>query len=274
MSDNRLSQQMILLMLASLFLSGCIVPQPTPAIVTSSAAENTATVTFTPEAATPTNTPEPTLAPMPSATHTPTPTMTPSPLPTHTLTPSATPTSTPMATPTATPTVTPTPLPDAVVNVKALNVRSGPGTVYDILAGVHQGDDLEVIGQAYECDWLKVIIPQGTQGWVAGGPEYVIRNLPCELIPAEAIPPTPTPLPTRDTRPTVRILIRNNTGGTLHLSLSGPAQYNFTILPGSHTISVVSGSYSYTGRGCGGATKSGTYELSWQTGDWTWWCWP
>ena len=54
---------------------------------------------------------------------------------------------------------------------------------------------MEVIGQAYECDWLKVIIPQGTQGWVAGGPKYVIRNLSCDLIPAAPIPPTPTPVP-------------------------------------------------------------------------------
>ncbi len=163
-----------------------------------------------------------------------------------------------------------------MVNVKTLNVRSGPGTIYDVRAGVHQGDELVVIGQAYGCDWLKVIIPQGTQGWVAGEPEYVTRNLPCDLIPAAPIPPTPTPvpMPTRDPRPTVGILIRNNTGGTLYLSLSGPATYSFTIAPGSHTISVVSGTYSYTGRGCGGATKSGTYDLSWQTGDWNWWCSP
>jgi len=75
-----------------------------------------------------------------------------------------------------------------------------------------------------------------------------------------------------DTRLTVQILIRNDTSGTLYLSLSGPATYNFTLGPGNQNIRVVPGTYSYTGRGCGGATKSGTEVISWLTGDWRWWC--
>ena len=161
---------------------------PSHAELDAQATKIAADVFATQTAEAPTRTP--TVPPTNTPTPTPTSTATPTPNPTNTPTPTPTSTKTPTATPTTTPVITPTPLPDATVNIKTLNVRSGPGTVYDILAGVHQGDELEVIGQAYECDWLKVIIPQGTQGWVAGGPEYVIRNLPCDLIPAAAIPPS------------------------------------------------------------------------------------
>ena len=82
----------------------------------------------------------------------------------------------------------------------------------------------------------------------------------------------PQPIPTPDTRPTVSILIINDTGGTLYLTLSGPAEYSFTLAPGNHYIQVMPGEYSYTGRGCGGAPKSGTTTLSEVTADWRWWC--
>ncbi len=186
MNHRDFLQQMIGLALATLLLVGGCVPAatPTPNRVATGVAEALTVIPTATPTAIATNTPAPTATPTVTSTGTPT--------PSPTNTPTSTPTSikTPTARPTATPTTTPTPLPDAMVNVKTLNVRSGPGTVYDILAGVHQGDELEVIGQAYDCGWLKVIVPQGAQGWVAGGPEHVIRNLPCELIPAAPIPPS------------------------------------------------------------------------------------
>lgn len=92
---------------------------------------------------------------------------------------------------------TPTPLPEAVVQIDTLNVRSGPGTVYDVIGGVHRGDKLRVIGQANGCGWLKVIVSTKPQEWVAGEANYVTLNLPCISIPAALVPPTPTPLPRR-----------------------------------------------------------------------------
>jgi hypothetical protein len=53
----------------------------------------------------------------------------------------------------------------------------------------------------------------------------------------------PQPTPTPDVRPTVSILVINDTGGTLYLTLSGPAEYNFTFTPGNHYIQVVPGEY-------------------------------
>lgn len=184
-------------------------------------------------------------------------------------------------TPTATGTNTPTPTEEykavAVVDTDSLNVREGPGTDYGIVMSVSEGDELEIIGQAYACEWLKIETPEGTSGWVFT--ELVIYDMPCDEIPPAAIPPTPIPPPATDTpKPqdkspgkTVKILIKNDTGGTLTLNLSGPASYNFTFGPGNHTINVVSGTYTYTAWGCGGASTSGTKKLNAGT-EWRFFC--
>lgn len=70
----------------------------------------------------------------------------------------------------------------------------------------------------------------------------------------------------------ISILINNNTGGNLSLKLSGPANFNFNIPPGSHNIDIIPGTYSYTGKGCGGAKLSGTKDLSQPGWQWDWWC--
>jgi hypothetical protein len=201
------------------------------------------------------------------------------PSPTHTLTavPSWTPTPTPTALP---PTSTPIPLPGAIVVIGQLNVRTGPGTAYPVASRVAQGSILEVKGQAYDCRWLEVVTPQEKEGWVSGLETYVTRNLPCDQIPAAPIPPRPTsaasptprPTPTRDTRATVRVPIQNNTGSTLRLTLDGPAHYDFTVSPGLHPRDLVPGTYRYTARGCGSATKSGTITFSPAASQWRWWC--
>jgi len=77
---------------------------------------------------------------------------------------------------------------------------------------------------------------------------------------------------TPDTRPTVSILVINNTGGNLTLTLDGPARYTLTLAPGNQMIQVVPGEYTYTGRGCGGVRLTGTMTLSDRTKDWTWQC--
>lgn len=120
---------------------------------------------------------------------TPTPTFTPVP---PTSTPTATATPKPTATPTHTPTITPTPLPDAIVNNDILNLRTGPGTVYDIIKVMHLGDELDVTARNEASTWLAVITADGTKGWCSA--KYLQLNIPLESIPiATDIPPTPTP---------------------------------------------------------------------------------
>ena len=69
-----------------------------------------------------------------------------------------------------------------------------------------------------------------------------------------SIPVTPTPACSASGS----ISIINDTGGQVTLYLTGPAKYTFYIPNGSQTLSVCPGTYSYTGYGCGGASKNGT----------------
>jgi len=146
-----------------------------------------------------------TATPISSPTPTPTqvlPTDTPTQaLPTNTSTIPAPPADTPtMKPPTPTPTATPTPKPDAVVNTVALNLRSGPGTDYEILGVLKQGDFLQVAGRNLEGDWLKVIAPGGKEGWAARSLLQV--NVDMTGVAIAQAPPTPTPMYTPTPTPT------------------------------------------------------------------------
>ena len=70
----------------------------------------------------------------------------------------------------------------------------------------------------------------------------------------------------------IPILVKNDTGGTLILSISGPGSYNFSIQSGQQNIYVIPGNYNYTARGCGGAVLSGSYDLSKAGDEWRFWC--
>lgn len=82
--------------------------------------------------------------------------------------------------------------PTATVIVESLNVRSGPGTNYNRIGAVSNGDVLTVIGQVNNCNWLQVMTPTGAEGWVSGSSRYVTLNARCADIP-EANAPTPPP---------------------------------------------------------------------------------
>jgi endonuclease YncB( thermonuclease family) len=84
------------------------------------------------------------------------------------------------------------PLPDAVVTADRLNLRSGPGTQYDILGTIVQGSPLEVIGRNPDGSWLVVVTEDGTIGWVFAG--LVQLNINLEDAPPALIPATPTPV--------------------------------------------------------------------------------
>lgn len=49
-----------------------------------------------------------------------------------------------------------------------VNIRTGPGVMYDMLTIVRNGDELEVIGKE---KWYNVRLPDGTVGWIT--PRYV-----------------------------------------------------------------------------------------------------
>ena len=104
----------------------------------------------------------------------------------------------PTSTPTATPTPTPTPAPDAVI-VAPVNLRSGPGTMYDIISTLSPGQVLTVTGRIADTTWLQVITDQMQEGWVVNWANLVTLNLSAEQISIVSTPPPPTepPMPTQ-----------------------------------------------------------------------------
>jgi len=96
--------------------------------------------------------------------------------------------------------------PDAVVNTEALNLRSGPGVVYDNPGLLKRGDLLKVMGRNPAGNWLKVIAPDGQEGWVAC---WLLRvSVDMDDVPVAQVPPTPTPMytPTPIATPTPELL--------------------------------------------------------------------
>jgi len=71
----------------------------------------------------------------------------------------------------------------------------------------------------------------------------------------------------------VNVKIKNDTGGNVWLHLIGPDTYDFTLLSGKSTITVLKGKYTYTAYGCGGGSISGTKQLGGNL-EWRFWCRP
>lgn len=124
-----------------------------------------------------------------------TPTATPSPAPTETPTPTATFTPTPTATSTS-PTVSMS---------RAMNVRAGPGTNYNVIGQASPGDEYPISGKNPAGGWWQIIFG-GQYGWVyaplvtATNPELVqvapsIPTPAATPVPPAPPPPTATPVP-------------------------------------------------------------------------------
>lgn len=71
-------------------------------------------------------------------------------------------------------------------------MRTGPGTDYDILGQLRQGETREIVGATIDFDWV-VIEFRGQQGWLATFLLEVTGDR--NSIPVIAPPPTPTPPP-------------------------------------------------------------------------------
>ncbi len=141
-----------------------------------------------------TRTPAPTFTPVPTVvTVVMIPTQTLTPLPTATFTPSATPTPPPTNTPLP-PTQTPTPVKPQVVAANVVNVRSGPGTNYPVVAQLPANLAVTVVGRNNQGSWWQIQGPDGSTGWVAGSVVQAsnVDNVPVVAAPPPPVPPTPT----------------------------------------------------------------------------------
>jgi len=79
-----------------------------------------------------------------------------------------------------------------------LNIRSGPGVVYDRLGFFLKNSTVQVLGQDPASGWWLVACPSdiaAPQCWVSGGSQYTLGTN-VGNVPVAAVPPTPTPVPT------------------------------------------------------------------------------
>jgi uncharacterized protein YgiM (DUF1202 family) len=120
--------------------------------------------------------------------------------------------------PTTLPTSLPTPLPPPVVEATVptaiiqpaqMNVRSGPGTGFSVVAGVTGGTALEISGAVPTGDWYRVVLASGEIGWVFAslvqvvGPSDTIVTLTQEELPTLPTPDAASAAPAAVAPPVV-----------------------------------------------------------------------
>jgi hypothetical protein len=105
-----------------------------------------------------------------------------------------TPTEAGTATVTATASVTPILTPFITTTVNS-NVRGGPGTVYDVLGNLLEGQSADILGRNSAGTWWVIAFAPGPggQGWIANS--IVTVSGDTSNVPIVAAPPTPTPEP-------------------------------------------------------------------------------
>lgn len=90
---------------------------------------------------------------------------------------------------------TPTPGPGGlVVTALSVNVRSGPGTAYDVIAVVDLDEEFDLTGRNEAGDWWQACCFDGQPGWFFANLVEVENPESVEV--AEDIPPVPLPTPT------------------------------------------------------------------------------
>jgi N-acetylmuramoyl-L-alanine amidase len=90
---------------------------------------------------------------------------------------------------------TPAPAASAIVATGALNVRSGPGVGYSIVAVVGHGDVVTLLGRNATASWVQVQRASGQTGWVNASlvqPTVAISTLPLVETPAGTAVPLAT----------------------------------------------------------------------------------
>lgn len=143
------------------------------------------------------------------------------------------------ATPTPAPTNTPQPTPtlDGVYGTvvsQVLNVRTGPGTNYDVLGQLRQGETIRLIGANLDFSWA-VISFRNTQGWISTAGNLLEIAGDVRSLPFVTPPPTPTPGPTSTaaptTTPSTADLVITSVSPTI-LNWNGSTTVNVTVLNG------------------------------------------
>ena len=96
------------------------------------------------------------------------------------------------------------------MNVDSGNLRSGPSTVYTVVAQLDDGTELVPLERNEDADWFKVEVEgTGEQGWISHtivdinfAPETIAVAQSIPSIQTATSTATPTPVPTSNATPT------------------------------------------------------------------------
>jgi hypothetical protein len=55
----------------------------------------------------------------------------------------------------------------AIVRPATARVRKGPGVEYGLLGGLQQDDQVRILGRNEASDWIKIVMPDGKEGWIS-----------------------------------------------------------------------------------------------------------
>jgi uncharacterized protein YgiM (DUF1202 family) len=113
----------------------------------------------------------------------------------------------------ATPVAGATETPAITVLVRALNVRSGPGTGYPVIASLRQGDQAPIVGRHSASGWWQVQLKSGATGWVSGSPALVRASADTSGVPEIAAPRVPARVPATGKG---LLLFQLSNGGTIY----------------------------------------------------------
>ncbi len=104
--------------------------------------------------------------------------------------------------PTPVPTVTSTPTGPFILVPEQVNVRSGPGTNYDLIGVLISGQTAPAVGRSPGGEWIQIVYP-GVPGNVAWVYAPLVRLQGQGVLPVVEPPPTPTPQVTATIDPTL-----------------------------------------------------------------------
>jgi len=137
----------------------------------------------------------------------------------------------------STPTPTPRPASDATVTSNTLNVRSGPGTNYPVVASLKKGDAVDIVGRSKDSQWARIALPKAPEAWVSA--QYLDISIDFARM---AVAAAPAPPPTRQPAKNLAwLVIENHIGRYITVQVNDqnfrvegkvgdkPGRYEFTL---------------------------------------------
>ena len=73
--------------------------------------------------------------------------------------------------------------PSVQVEADRVNIRSGPGSTYAVIASALAGQNYPVLGQSGDCTWLQIAREEGGEAWMTGNSAYTRLSVACSALP-------------------------------------------------------------------------------------------